>query len=250
MGFVSIVLAIVALILAYFNSAGTLIVSMISVGIGVIGITKKDRISLVGILLAMIPLVLVGKNLIRGTEKVTDVVTDAYCDTYAINAKSYIKNVELAVRVNELSCKLNMEDTEYQKINDLSDGEYYFLIATSKEVLTNTFKDLNPSLAEQISSQTNSLITAPVKSSWGSRDVFGWVHFTKASTSISYSIALTDDFGHGISKEIKANDISGSVVETKDAKANIPEIIQTISSNKTSTQKEATGANYYFCTMK
>jgi hypothetical protein len=235
-------LAIVAIVLSFISPVGTLMVAMLSIGIGVVGVLRKDKTSLIGIVLTIIPLILLGKNLITDTKKVTDVVLDSYVDTYAINAKGYVNNVELAVRVNEIKCKSSLDSTEYTKVNELGDGEYYFFISTDKDVLTKTFKDFDKTLAEQIEAQTKSLTESPVKSSWSSRELFGWVHWTKAGTGISYYLALTDDFGHGISEEVKKDKITGSIIETKDAKADLSKLLQTI-------KNPEEGKTIYYCTM-
>ena len=124
MGYVSMLLAIVAIVLSFISPVGTLMVAMLSIGIGVVGVLRKDKTSLIGIVLTIIPLILLGKNLISDTKKVTDVVMDSHVDTYAINAKGYVNNVELAVRVNEIKCKTSLDSTEYVKVNELGDGEY------------------------------------------------------------------------------------------------------------------------------
>lgn len=178
-------------------------------------------------------------------------------DTFADVAQGYLNAVRNAVLADEIECTTtaNESATDFKVVNSLGVGEYWFFLATDSATLKANNTSLNDTIATKAQTQTLDLMESGGKSSWGSADVYGWVHWIKkasgSETKTTYFVALTDASKHGISTDVQDQKVTRTNVVTSNAVANVNKAITAIDGNKQYDKTDAAeGGNAYYCHYK
>lgn len=250
MGMVSLVVAVIAIILSFFIPIFGLIGGLIGLILGIIIHKKRYKNSIESIIISTIAVLISTILLILGinisSDDISNTLEPSKKELFVKNANLYVKTLRNEINSTEYSMigcseKSVHDSNEVFELDELNDGDYYFFLATNQKTLSRTHANFAENVASQVSFQTTALMLPEndiILSPWDRKNLYGWIHWKKEKGKITkYFIALTDTAGHGIDKEVESDRISKDIIKTKNAQANVDEILNIIDSNE----------NIYFC---
>ncbi len=235
-----IIIGIVAIITSFIFPMIGIIVSIAGVIVGIIGCTKKDKNSIIGLVLSIIALLL-GLLMTFVTIKSTEnTIDNSRKSMFSTIAKEYINSVNDAVISESVICSTTAsEELSNQFTKPTNNGDYYIFISSGENTIIDKFSSFDSNISNKASEQSKELMGYGNKSPWRSKDVYGYVHFNLNNNEYTYSIALADVDGHGISKELEQQNIKRESIETKDVKVDMNKVLKLINDD----------SNYY-CHLK
>ncbi len=238
MGTASLILGILAIIMGLMSPIVGLILGIVGVVLGSKGKKQNEKnskagfvLSIIGIVIAILTFVVTLALLTFSTSSTID---NSRKDTFGDVAAEYVNATRNANLAEEIECTSMVSEkaTDFKSSADLGNGDYYLLVATSSDVLKNNSSNVSSEVLKQAENQTNDMLEVPIKSAWGNKEVYGFIHWTKETGSRdTYYVALVDEDGHGIANEVSSTEITRDKVETKDAKIDVSDILDDIDSS-------------------
>ena len=237
----SLVLGIIALLVSFFiNPLIGIILAIIGIILGALGIKRKDKIAIAGVIVSIITIVITIILTISSVGMVTSTIDNSRKDLFGLIAQDYINSAKNSVLGDKIECSSTAsEDVANQFAKPTNNGDYYLFVSSSENALTSNSTKFSSSLASKAADQTEELVFSGNKSPWANIDTYGYIHIKIEDNQPTYYIALADVDGHGIINEAKDKNIRRDSIEVKNAKVDIDKVLNSIGNS----------SNYY-CHIK
>ena len=229
-----VILGIVALVLAFLFPILGIIVAVVDLIISIIGATKKDKNAIIGLVLSIIALVFGLFITLTAIKATSSTIDNSRKDSFASTAQNYINAVRNSTLAGEIVCSPNAsEEASNQFAEAKNNGDYYFFISSGGNAITSQVSNFDSSIANKAEEQTSELLGYVNKSSWGNKDVYGYIHFNIENNVKTYYIALADVDGHGFATELQDQNVKRVNVETKNVKVDMNKALNSINNDAT-----------------